>query len=59
MVEINVCETDHRLICDLTEEDIPIGYSRVNETDGKDDWVPAVEEDRATFNIFDEFDDEE
>ena len=51
MVEINVCETGHRLICDLTEEGITIGYSRANETDGEDDmecWVPSVEED---FNI--------
>ena len=48
MVEINVCETDHHLICDLTEEDIAIGYSRANETDSKDDmecWVPSFEED--------------
>ena len=27
MMEINVCEPDYRLICDLTEEDIAIGYS--------------------------------
>ena len=59
MVGIKVCETDHRLIWDLTEEDVAIGYSRANETDSKDDmecWVPSVEEDRG---IFDEFDDEE
>ena len=59
MVEINVCETDHGLICDLTEDDIAIGYSRANETDSEDDtecWVPSVEEDRC---IFDEFDGEE
>ena len=62
MVEINIFETDHRLICDLTEEDIAVRYSRANETDGEDDrecWVPSVEEDRAEFNIFDEFEDEE
>ena len=61
MMEINVCEPDHRLICDLTEE-IAIGCSRANETDDEDDmecWVPPVEEDRGALNIFDEFDDEE
>ena len=38
------------------------GYSRANETDGEDDMeclVPSVEEEKAVFNIFDEFDDEE
>ena len=49
MMKINVCEPDHRLICDLTEEDIAIGFR----------WVPSVEEDRGAFNVFDEFDDEE
>ena len=37
MLEIKVFETDHRLICDLTEDDIAIWYSRANEADSEDD----------------------
>ena len=62
MMEVNVCEPDHRLICNLSEEEKAVGYSRANETDDEDDmecWVPSVKEDRGAFKIFEDFDDEE
>ena len=58
-------EPDFQVVCSLTEEEIGIGYSKLDNVEGEEESVEADDyewesrnETRGAFSIFDDFDDE-